>query len=169
MVILGIDPGLITVGYGVIVASGQLELLEAGVIHGGSQQDPLEKRLLAIYEGVSGVMAEHHPQALALEELYSHYKHPVTAVLMGHARGTICLAAAQHGIPIFSYPATRIKLLLTGSGGAGKGQVQRAVQARLGLKVLPAPNDVADALAVAICHFLVGNQPEPIKTARASK
>jgi len=157
MIILGIDPGLAAVGYGVIRTSEQgASLLEAGMIQGGSPEEPLEGRLLSIYEGVSEVIREWEPDSLALEELYSHYEHPVTAVLMGHARGVVCLAAAQHRVTVFNYSSTRVKLLLTGNGKAAKEQVQRAVQARLRLKSLPQPDDVADALAVALCHSLIG-------------
>lgn len=167
MVILGIDPGLNTVGYGVLEASRQeIRLLEAGVIQGSSSQDSLERRLFAIYKEINKVIEERRPQALALEELYSHYEYPTTAILMGHARGVICLAAAQHNIPLFSYPSTRIKLLLTGSGQAGKVQMQRAVQARLGLKNPPEPDDIADALAVGICHSMAHGSPDLIKTIR---
>jgi crossover junction endodeoxyribonuclease RuvC len=90
---------------------------------------------------------------MALEQLYSHYQRPRTAILMGHARGVICLAAAQEGIPVVSYPATRIKRLLTGSGRAAKGQMQEAVRRELKLSLVPEPNDVADALAIALCHY----------------
>lgn len=164
MVVLGIDPGLAAVGYGVIRSSGsETFLLEAGMIQGGSEDKPLEERLLAIYRGVSEIIQEWHPGSLALEELYSHYEHPVTAILMGHARGVVCLAAAQHRVAVFNYPSTRVKLMLTGSGRATKEQVGRAVRARLKLKRLPQPDDVADALAVALCHSLIGT-PDPAKT-----
>jgi crossover junction endodeoxyribonuclease RuvC len=89
---------------------------------------------------------------MALEELYSHYSRPKTAILMGHARGVICLAAAQAGVPVIPYSATRIKRIVTGSGRASKAQVQRAVQSELRLDTLPDPPDVADALAIALCH-----------------
>ncbi len=126
------------------------------MIQGGTSKDPLEERLLNIYQGVGEVIREWCPDCLALEELYSHYEHPVTAILMGHARGVICLAAAQNQVAVYNYPSTRIKLLLTGSGKAAKGQVQRAVKEWLKLKSPPQPDDVADALAVALCHSLVG-------------
>lgn len=167
MIILGIDPGLTAVGYGVIRTSEQgVSLLEAGMIQGGSPGDPLEGRLLSIYEGVSEVIREWHPGFLALEELYSHYEHPVTAILMGHARGVVCLAAAQHRVAVFNYSPTRIKLMLTGSGRASKEQVRRAVQASLRLKSLPQPDDVADALAVALCHLLINTSDRARTKAR---
>lgn len=156
MRILGIDPGLITTGYGIIeISDREASLVEGGIIHGGSAEDPLETRLSCLYDGVIEVLEQFRPQALALEELYSHYEHPTTAILMGHARGVIYLAAAKNRIPVFSYAATQIKLSLTGNGRATKEQVQRAIQVRLKLRQIPRPPDVADALATALCHYSV--------------
>ncbi len=153
MRILGIDPGLNTTGYGVIeVSGGDILLLEGGVIRTESSDAPLEIRLSRLYDGVTEVLAQFSPQAMALEELYSHYERPTTAILMGHARGVICLAAARSMVPVFSYAATQIKSALTGSGHASKEQMQQAIKVRLNLKELPSPHDVADALAIAICH-----------------
>ena len=154
MNILGVDPGLHTTGYGVIQIKGsRMSLLEGGAIKCGPSSDALEKRLASLYDGINEVLSEYRPQALALEEVYSHYAHPATAVIMGHARGVICLAAARSDVPVFSYASTRVKQCLAGSGRAAKAQVQRAIQARLGLSEPPEPNDVADALALAICHW----------------
>jgi len=152
MRILGVDPGLVTTGYGVVDFLGADPcLVEAGVVRSDPSQ-PLEQRLLALYDGISEVIREFSPTAMALEEVYSRYEYPHTAILMGHARGVLCLAAAQHGIPIHSYSASHVKSAITGSGTASKQQVQRTIQARLDLSRIPRPNDVADALAVAICH-----------------
>ena len=96
---------------------------------------------------------------MALEQLYSHYERPRTAILMGHARGVICLAAAQAGIPVFHYAATQVKRILTGAGRAPKVQVQQAVQRELALPKLPEPPDVADALAIALCHYYLRSKP----------
>ena len=90
--------------------------------------------------------------AMALEELYSHYERPRTAILMGHARGVICLAAAAAKIPVLSYSATQVKRLLTGNGRAPKSQMQRAICHEFGLSAPPEPPDVADAMAIALCH-----------------
>jgi crossover junction endodeoxyribonuclease RuvC len=151
--ILGIDPGLNITGYGVLeVDNGRLRLCEAGVVRGKSRGS-LTKRLVEIHEGVADVIASLKPNVMALEELYSHYARPRTAILMGHARGVICLAAAEAGIPIAHYSATQIKRILTGNGRAPKSQVQRAIQRELALAVPPDPPDVADALAVALCHY----------------
>ena len=92
------------------------------------------------------------PGVVAVESLYAHYEHPRTAILMGHARGVIFLAAAQRDLPVLSYNATSIKKTVTGNGRASKDQVQRTIQRELGLDRLPEPSDVADALAVALCH-----------------
>ena len=150
--ILGIDPGLNTTGYGVIDVVGKnVRLLEAGVVR--SRSKDLSERVKEIYDGIREVIEEHHPDMVALEELYSHYDHPTAAILMAHARGCICLAAAQAGVTVTSYAATKIKKSLTGNGHASKEQMQRAVQLVLGLDKLPEPPDVADALAVALCRF----------------
>lgn len=151
--ILGIDPGLNITGYGVLeVDGGRLRLCEAGVVRGKSKGS-LTKRLLEIHEGVCEVIASLQPNVMALEELYSHYARPRTAILMGHARGVICLAAAKADISVNHYSATQIKRILTGSGHASKSQVQRAIQRELALAAAPEPPDVADALAAALCHY----------------
>ena len=97
---------------------------------------------------------------MAVEELYSHYKHPRTAILMGHARSMFLLAAAQRGIEVRDFSATRIKKSVTGSGRAGKEQMQRAVQTQLQLAELPEPADVADALAIAMCCYTELSKPK---------
>jgi crossover junction endodeoxyribonuclease RuvC len=162
--ILGIDPGLGITGYGVLdVTGGRLRLCEAGVIRGRTTGS-LAVRLETIYRGVADVIASLKPTVMALEELYSHYQRPRTAILMGHARGVICLAATQAGIPVVSYAATRIKKILTGAGRAPKGQMQRAIQFELGLAQLPEPPDVADALAAAVCHFHFRDRPPELRS-----
>lgn len=152
--ILGVDPGLNTTGYGVIEVDNvtlRAKIIEAGVVR-GTQKHSLTLRIAEIHSGISDVIAALAPEVLAIEELYSHYKRPKTAILMGHARGVICLAAAQAGIPVQHYPSTRIKSILSGSGHAPKTQVQESVKRELGLDEVPQPNDVADALAIALCH-----------------
>jgi crossover junction endodeoxyribonuclease RuvC len=159
--ILGVDPGLNTTGYGVIdFAAGKVRLLEAGVVR--SRSGGLAQKVKEIYDGIREVIEAFHPEVLAVEQLYTHYDRPTTAILMGHARGCICLAAAQSGIEVSSYAATKIKKILTGSGRATKDQVQRAVKLELGLSTYPDPPDVADALAVALCHRYhgrIGDEP----------
>ena len=160
--ILGIDPGLNITGYGVLeVAERGLRLCEAGVVR-GKTKGSLVHRLLEIHTGVAEVIAALRPQVMGVEQLYSHYARPRTAILMGHARGMICLAAAQAGIPVVHYSATQIKKILTGNGRAGKPQMQRAIQRELALPTLPEPADVADALAVALCHYYLKEKPSLI-------
>ncbi len=155
MRILGIDPGLNTTGYGVLdIVDGRPRLVEAGIVR-GKTRGSLPARTKEIYTGVADVIASLKPDVLALEKLYSHYDRPTTAILMGHARGVICLAAAQADIGVEDYAATQVKKTLTGNGRAPKEQMQRAIQLELGLSTLPEPADVADALAIAFCHYCV--------------
>ncbi|MBM4020112.1 MAG: crossover junction endodeoxyribonuclease RuvC [Planctomycetes bacterium] len=152
--ILGIDPGIERTGYGVVelaAAGAGPRLVEAGVIRTRAA-DGLPARLAEIRAALAAVISEFRPDAAAVEELYSHYAHPRTAILMGHARGAALVAAAEAGVPLVSYASTRIKKSLVGSGHASKQQVQRAVQSFFGLRETPYPPDVADALAVALCH-----------------
>jgi crossover junction endodeoxyribonuclease RuvC len=134
-------------------------LVEAGVIRSeaGLKID-LAKRVQAVFGGLMEILDQFRPTVMAVEQLYAHYKHPRTAILMGHARGVILLAAAQRDIPVVSYSATRIKKVITGNGRASKEQVQRTIQGELGLAQLPEPADVADALAAALCHSYLQKQ-----------
>jgi len=163
--ILGIDPGLQITGYGVIdVSSDGPKVCEAGVIrtNDDTEASDLAQRIRSLHEGILEVIDLFRPQAVAVEQLYAHYEHPRTAILMGHARGVIFLAAAQRDLPVFSYNATRIKKSITGNGRASKDQVQRTIQRELGLTHLPEPSDVADALAVALCHYYQLKMPKAI-------
>ncbi len=118
--VLGIDPGLNTTGYGVLEAAvGGPRLCEAGVVRGRDRKS-LAARVHDIHAGIAEVIAAMQPAAVAIEELYSHYDRPRTSILMGHARGVICLAAAQAGIPVLHYSATKVKKVLTGSGRAAE-------------------------------------------------
>jgi crossover junction endodeoxyribonuclease RuvC len=158
MIVLGIDPGLNTTGYGVLEFVGrEPRLVEAGVVRGKGKTS-LAERVAEIHSGVAEVIASLKPNVMAIEELYSHYERPTTAILMGHARGVIVLAAAQAGIPMHSYPATQIKKTITGNGHAAKWQMQEAIRRELGLAQLPEPPDVADALAIALSHCYLSRQ-----------
>ncbi|MCP4650011.1 MAG: crossover junction endodeoxyribonuclease RuvC [PVC group bacterium] len=155
MRVLGIDPGLICTGYGIIELKGQnktLVLLEAGVIKTTSKEK-FTTRIHKIYSGFKEILDVYNPQVIALEELYSHYKHPRTAILMAHARGTVYLAAAEKNIDVVSYPAKRVKKAVAGTGAATKMQMQHVIKEILGLKQVPSPHDVADALALAVTHI----------------
>lgn len=151
MRILGIDPGLGITGYGVVDAesSDKIKLLEAGIIR-TSQKAKISERLKVIYDSLNSLIEDKKPEVLVLEKVYSHYKHPMTSILMGHARGVICLLCGLKDIRLINYPSTRIKKAITGSGHASKVQVQRMITERLRLKECPKPVDVTDALALAI-------------------
>lgn len=160
--ILGVDPGLQVTGYAVVEgASAGPRVCEAGVIRTavGRATPDMAERVLALYSGIVEVLDQFQPQAMAVEQLYAHYQHPVTAILMAHARGVLFLAAAQRQLPVASYNATRVKKALTGNGRAPKEQIQRAIQRELGLAKLPEPADVADALATALCHYYLSKAP----------
>lgn len=148
--VLGIDPGLQRTGYAVLQPDRRPSVREAGVIRLSPRQS-LEARLLELDANLAEIIARHAPTALICEALYAHYRHPRTAILMGHARGVILARAARHGMAVQSIAPTQVKKLLTGSGRAGKVQVQRAIAATLHLAELPEPNDVADAMAIALC------------------
>jgi len=151
MRILGIDPGLQICGYACVEAGVCREnLIEAGFIR-TNRQLPLEEKLNRIAQDMDVVLDTVHPEIVAVEELYAHYAHPRTAILMGHARGVILQRCAKREIDIKSYSATKIKKATTGNGRASKEQMQRAVQTIMGLPELPEPNDVADAIAIALC------------------
>ncbi|OQX92151.1 MAG: crossover junction endodeoxyribonuclease RuvC [candidate division Zixibacteria bacterium 4484_95] len=150
---VGIDPGLDTTGYGVLECSGDhVKLKEAGVIK-TRRRLPLEERLAEIFSSLNEVFDEYKPRLVVIEDLYSHYRHPKTAIIMGHARGAVFLSAAHSKIPVKSYGATMVKKSLTGNGRASKHQVQYMVRDKLGLNNIPESPDVADALAVALCHI----------------
>ena len=151
MRILGIDPGLQICGYSCLDTDSTDErLIEAGVIRIPTKL-PFAERLDKIAADIQQLIEKLKPQHVAVEELYSHYAHPKTAILMGHARGVILQKSAENKIDVESYAATRIKKSITGNGHASKLQMQRTIQALLGLPDLPEPNDVADAIAVALC------------------
>ncbi|QDU92978.1 crossover junction endodeoxyribonuclease RuvC [Lignipirellula cremea] len=150
--VLGIDPGLNITGYGVVERkAGNFQLIEAGVVRGG--KGTLAQRIRRIHEGVAEIVQSLAPEVVAIEDLYSHYERPKTAILMGHARGVICLAAAQADLHVENYAATQVKRMLTGNGRAPKSQMQMAVCREFHLAAAPDPPDVADALAVALCHL----------------
>lgn len=152
MRILGIDPALGITGYGLIELSGRnLKVVEAGVIHSNAK-NRIEKRLSEIYTKTAKLIEDTKPHVTVLEELYSHYKHPRTSIIMGHARGIICLAVEEKKVKLVNYPSTRIKKAITGKGHASKQQMQRTVTALLKLKKVPEPVDVTDALALAVAH-----------------
>jgi len=151
MRILGIDPGLQVCGYACLETGEDKEkLIEAGVIRIASGS-AIEQKLNRIAEDTQSLLENFKPDVVAVEELYSHYAHPRTAILMGHARGVILQRCAQAAIEVRSFSATRIKKSITGNGRASKEQVQKTIQTILSLPQIPEPNDVADAIAAALC------------------
>jgi crossover junction endodeoxyribonuclease RuvC len=156
MLILGLDPGLQVTGYGLLDdgPSGPT-VVEAGVIRSTESRETtdLAPRLVTLYDGLMEVLEQHKPGVMAMEQLYAHYEHPRTAILMAHARGCFILAASKMNIDVVSYAATSVKKTITGHGRASKEQMQHAIQRELGLQKLPEPHDVSDALALALCHY----------------
>lgn len=152
--IIGIDPGLNVTGYGVVECRGpEVKLIEAGVIRlPRSRENNLALRLESLFKELQSVLEEFRPETVCLEEVFGHLEYPRTAILMGHARGVICLAARLARVPVVDLPAKRIKQSVTGNGNASKQQVQRAVQSFFSLDRVPQPPDVADALAAALCY-----------------
>jgi len=154
MRVLGIDPGLRLTGYGLVeVRPGAYEprLIEAGVIKLDAKSSVAD-RLVQLAEDLRGVISATAAQRLAVEEVYAHYAHPKTAIIMAHARGVILLCAKEAGLEIEELAATEVKKALTGNGHASKQQMQHAVQAQYRLPQPPSPPDVADAIAIATCH-----------------
>jgi len=149
--VLGIDPGLNITGYAAVeFGAGEPRIVEAGTIRTDAKGQ-MPARVAQIHADLAELIGELKPDLVAIEQLYAHYKHPRTAILMAHARGTVLLAAEQAGVAIRSLAATHVKKSLTGNGHASKQLVQRAVQAVCKLKAVPEPPDVADALAIALC------------------
>jgi crossover junction endodeoxyribonuclease RuvC len=150
--ILGIDPGLRVTGYGVIeFAAGKTHVVEAGVVSPRASS-PLEARLRELHAGIERVVASTHPDVIVIEELYTTYRNPMTAIMMGHARGVLCLAGAQAGIPVATLAHSRVKRALVGSGAGRKEQVNRMVAQLLGFSKPLEPDDVSDALALALAY-----------------
>jgi len=151
VVVLGIDPGTAQTGYGVVLArGGRLAALDGGTI-GTGPSEPLERRLTRIHARLCDLIAEHRPDAVAVEQLYFG-QNARTAFAVGQARGVVLLSAGMAGVPCFSYTPQQVKLAVCGAGAAAKDQVQRMVGALLSLPEPPEPDHAADALGVAICH-----------------
>jgi len=150
--ILGLDPGTAITGYGIVEprGDGSYRAVAFGALRTPAGW-PLPRRLLSLYDQLRAVLTEYAPQAVAAEKLFVQ-RNVRTALSVGQARGVLLLAAAQAELPVAEYTPTEVKSALTGYGGADKQQMQRMVQMLLGLAEHPRPDDVADALAVALCH-----------------
>lgn len=160
MIILGIDPGLNSTGYGVVAASGrQIQLITAGDIRPLRTQ-PLQERLNYLHKALTALLARHHPDTVALEMVFTHQDYINTAALMAHARGVVCLAIQQSGTPLVEYPTARVKKAVAGRGAATKEQVARMITQWLGTRDPSWSFDATDALALAVAHaHMQGHKP----------
>jgi crossover junction endodeoxyribonuclease RuvC len=150
VIVLGVDPGLTTTGFGLVRRDQGLRAVAAGVIR-TDKEASLTHRLLDIHRGLAGILEEHQPQAMVIEQVFTN-KNLQTAIGVGRASGVAILAAAQYGLEVFEYAPTMVKAAITGDGAANKKMVAIMVGRRLGISP-PHPVDAADALAVAICHL----------------
>jgi len=166
--VLGIDPGLRITGYACLEPAGReggggttgrvartagtgvARLVEAGVVRLSSQCSVAD-RLAELDADLRDLLERLQPGIVAVEKLYAHYKHPTTAIVMGHARGVVLLNIRRAGLTLVELGATEVKKSLTGNGHAGKVQMQDGVRVQLGLASRPEPADVADAAAIALC------------------
>jgi crossover junction endodeoxyribonuclease RuvC len=152
MLVLGIDPGTATTGFGLVheTPQGQLEVVKYGVLLTPAGELPA-KRLLLLYRQLKEMILLHRPESAAVEKLFFQ-RNVTTAIAVGQARGVILLSLAEAAIPVHEYNPMQVKQAVCGYGSAGKAQVQQMVKALLGLEEIPKPDDAADALAIAICH-----------------
>ena len=153
MRIVGIDPGLKATGYAFLdCEKGGLKLLEAGTIE-PKAREPIQERIHAVYRNLDVLLEQYHPDVLVLEKLYAHYKHPVTAAIMGHARGVICLLCAQRKIGLAEYPVKRIRSAVTGNGNSTKLQTRSVVAHMLKVDATKLTLDASDAIALGLGHI----------------
>jgi crossover junction endodeoxyribonuclease RuvC len=156
VIVLGVDPGAGTTGYGVVARSGggDVSLVECGVIRTDPSQ-PLAQRLREIFEGVTEVLSRHSPDTLAVEGVF-YARNVRSTVVLGHARAAVLLAASMRDLPVAEYSPAEVKNAIAGTGRATKEQIQYMIQQLLRLKDPPRPVDAADAVAVALCHCNAG-------------
>ena len=159
MIVLGIDPGTASTGYGVVKGDGLglVSLVECGVIRTRARE-PLPTRLLEIYEGVSELIARHRPDAMSVEDVF-YAKNVRTTVVLGHARGVVLLAGQQANLKIVELPPAEIKKAVVGTGVATKEQVQFMLTRLLRLKSVPQPSDAADGVAAALAYLSTARVP----------
>ncbi len=156
MIILGIDPGIATTGWGVIEKNQGLRqgheatMQDYGCIYTDSKLT-LNERLVILYQGITDLLLTYKPEAYVVEELFFN-TNAKTALVVGHARGVILLAAGHFNVPFFEYTPLQVKVALSGYGRADKAQMQRMVKVLFGLDEIPKPDDAADALAIAYTH-----------------
>lgn len=168
MRILGVDPGLVNTGYGVIdTGLAKPQVVEGGVVRTNSKT-PLEERLHTIFQAVQEVITELRPDVMAIEDLHSQPRFAKTAIMMGHARGVVVMAAGAAGIQVFHYQPNRAKSIVTGAGHAPKDQVMRAVALHLDDEQVTKNEHVADAFAIALCHAIISDSPAVAAVAAAN-
>jgi crossover junction endodeoxyribonuclease RuvC len=148
-VVIGIDPGSVVTGYGLLTRD--LQPLDYGCVRPPKSAKPSERRLV-IFDAISHLLEQHKPTALAIETQFTHPKNPMSGIIIGMVRGVIILAASRAQIPVFEYTPSETKRAATGNGQARKGQVQGMIASLLRLQE-PPPEDAADALAIALCHI----------------
>jgi len=154
MIILGIDPGLATTGYGIIrKTNGTLKCIDYGFIQTGPKM-PTAERLQKINWDLDKLIKKYKPKAMAIENIY-FFKNLKTALPVSQAKGVMLLAAAENKLPIYEFTPLQVKMIITGFGRAEKKQVQKMVQSILSLKEPPKPDDASDALAIAICYSII--------------
>jgi crossover junction endodeoxyribonuclease RuvC len=153
LIVLGIDPGIGTTGYGVV---GENEAGEACLVAYGAIEtkpgEPMPERLRALHTALSALLQEYRPESVAVEQLFFG-RNVTTAISVGQARGVVLLAAAQAGLPVYEYKPAEVKQALSGYGNADKRQMQEMVRMLLNLDQVPRPDDAADAVAIAVCHL----------------
>ena len=152
MIILGIDPGLITTGYGIIsIVRNNPKLIDYGTITPNPKEN-ISNRLFTIFSDVCELIDKHNPNIFSIEEVF-YSKNFKSALMLGHARGSAMLAAAKYNLSTFEYSAKKVKQSITGNGNADKTQLQYMIKQILNLKVAPVPLDASDALGIALCHL----------------
>jgi crossover junction endodeoxyribonuclease RuvC len=159
IIVLGIDPGLATVGYGILEKSGNtLRAVSYDCIRTSGRNKETPERLEEIFSGVDSLIRKFHPSWVAMEKLFFS-RNVTSALAVAEVRGVILLAARQHRVPVREYTPSQVKLAITGSGRADKRQMQEMIRRLLDLPAVPKPDDVADGLSVALCHLHVMREP----------
>ena len=152
MIIIGIDPGLVNTGYGIIsIQRNNPSIIDFGIIKPNSRE-VISKRLFTIFSDVSELIELYKPDVFSIEEVF-YSKNFKSALMLGHARGAAILAAAKYNLPVFEYSAKKVKQSITGNGNADKTQLQYMIKQIFKLKQIPSPLDASDALGIALCHL----------------
>jgi crossover junction endodeoxyribonuclease RuvC len=166
MIVLGVDPGTLITGFGVIESQGmKVNVLHYDIVRNRSNRS-MPLRLKSIYEALCRVIEQYHPDEFAIETAF-YGKNAQSALKIGHARGVAILAAVNYEIPTTEYSPREVKKAIVGNGAASKEQVQAMVKSLLSLKTTPKFFDATDALAVALCHFHRGSRRNPVKSKRS--